>query len=112
MLSFQNLLVLVLLICVAEASAVSCVKKYASIPGSDNGVIYLVAAVGMYAVVCYILSRVFEKKTEMGKIVVFWSALSIVLVTAAGVGIFGEKLQTKQLVAGLLVMAAVYILNK
>lgn len=110
--ALQKIFSYVFFICVAEATAVSCMKKYASLPGPTQGAEFFALAVAMYALICYLLSLTFSTNVTMGSTVVLWSVMSIVFITTVGILFFGEKLRIKQIVAALLVLAGVYILNR
>jgi small multidrug resistance pump len=111
MMKYNKIFIYIILICIAEAVAVSCVKKYDSIPGDMNGLPFFAFAIFCYACVCYFLRCSFQLHSKMGTTVVLWSAISILLVTLSGILFFGEKLEIRQIVAGLLVISAVYILH-
>ena len=108
----KKIILYIILICIAESVAVSCIKKYESIPGNLNGLQFFAFAVLCYGLVCYFLRCSFQLKAQMGATVILWSAISILLVTISGILFFGERLELKQIIAGALVISAVYILNR
>ncbi len=101
------LLLLIILICISEAIAMSCVKKYHN--GDGAGYIYL--AMLMYAGVCLLLNQSLKFSNTIGMTNVLWSGLSVMLVTLVGVLVFHEKLHFHDIIAAVLITAGMLILK-
>lgn len=104
--TLKNLLILIVLICVTETAAISCVKKF----HNGDGVWFFPLAVALYAVVCYLLHRSFYLNT-MGITNVIWSGLSVMLVILVGVLVFHEKIHTHDLITAALITAGMMIIR-
>ena len=98
---------IILFICIAEASAMACVKNY----HNGNGIAYFAAAVALYAVVCYLLHCSYYYKNSMGITNVIWSGLSVLMVALFGILIFHEKLHFHDIIAALFITVGLIIIK-
>ena len=105
--AFNGVIFFVVLICLAETTAIGCVKKY----HNGDGAMYFPLAVLFYALVCYLLHKSFDYNNSMGLNNVIWSGLSVMLVIGAGILFFHEKLHLHDLVASALITSGILIVR-
>lgn len=103
----NTMYLIILFICIAEASAMACVKNY----HDGNGLIYFMAAVALYAIVCYLLHCSYYYKNSMGLTNIIWSGLSVLMVALFGILIFHEKLHFHDIIAGLFITTGLLIIK-
>jgi small multidrug resistance pump len=103
---FNNILILIALICLTETMAISCVKKY----HNGDGSVFFIFAILLYSVVCFLLNKSFYLNT-MGITNVLWSGVSVLFVIMAGVFLFHEKIHTHDLVGGALITAGMLMIR-
>ena len=102
----DKLILFVILIVIFETMAISCVKEY-HINGHKA---YFIAAVFMYAIVCYFLHQSFYY-SGMGITNVIWSGLSVFIVPLAGVLFFREEIHIHDIIAGVMITIGIVILR-
>lgn len=105
--SANAMFAIIIFICIAEASAMACVKNF----HNGNGVIYFMAAVALYAIVCYLLHCSYYYKNSMGVTNVIWSGLSVLMVALFGILIFHEKIHFHDIVAAAFITIGLVIIK-
>lgn len=103
---FNNILILIALICITETMAISCVKKY----HNGDGSIFFIFAILLYSGVCFLLNKSFHLNT-MGITNVLWSGMSVMFVIIAGVLLFHEKIHTHDVVAAALITTGMLMIR-
>lgn len=101
------LFMIIFLICIAESSAIACIKEFHNGGGSQ----FFVAAVLLYGVVCYLLHRTFYYKDSMGITNVIWSGISVLMVAIVGIFLFHEKVHFHDVVAAGFITAGLLIVK-
>lgn len=91
---------------VAEVIATSALKAS---EGFSKPIPSLIVAVG-FGVAFYFLSLVL-KTIPMGVAYAIWSGLGIVLISIAGLMLFGQKLDTAAIIGILLIISGVIVMN-
>lgn len=103
--SFNNvLIIIILIIALCETAAISCVKQY----HLHGNMCYLMIAILLYAIVCFLLDKSFYYST-MGITNVIWSGVSILVVSLAGLLLFKEKIHVHDVIAGILITIGILI---
>ena len=102
-----TLIIIILLITMCEVFAVSCVKIF----HNNNNIIFMIIAVIMYSIVCYLLHKSMDYSDSIGIINVIWSALSIVAITLVGLTLFKEKIHTHDIFAMICITIGILILK-
>ena len=96
------LILIILLIVLAECTAQAYTNKYHH---SGEHYQYL-TAVAFYGIVVFLLSKA-HKYTSMGIANAIWSALSIIAVTMTGCLFFGQRVNSKQCFAMIVIAVSV-----
>ena len=104
--TFQNIIVLIALICLTETAAISCVKKY----HNGDGSVFFICAILLYSIVCFLLHKSFYLNT-MGITNVLWSGISVLFVIIAGVFLFHEKVHTHDIIGAALITTGMLIIR-
>lgn len=99
------LLLIIILIVLFEAFAITCVKKY----HEEQCIWFFLLAVLFYSVVCYLLHKSLDYNNSVGINNIIWSGLSIFVVTLVGVLYFKEKLHWHDIIAGIFITTGVII---
>lgn len=103
----KYLFLLIILICLSEAIAMTCVKKY----HNGDGRCYIYFAIIMYAIVCFLLNQSLNFSDTIGMTNVIWSGISVMLVTLVGVIVFHEELHFHDVIAASLITVGMLILK-
>lgn len=101
-----KLYLFVLLILLAETTALSLLKQYSL----SQNVVYLLGGLACYTLVSLFLVQSFRYE-GMGIVNVLWSAFSVILVVAAGIVFFGESISKIESLGIAMVIIGVGILR-
>lgn len=101
-----EILLLIFLITIVEASAQVCIKKYRL----NNKYNYILYAITLYFILIYLLYNCYSKNIDIGYVNLIWSCMSIIFVILFGVIFLTEKIKNKEMLAFMFAILAIFIL--
>ena len=104
--TLQTVLIFAVLIALADSTAQVLIRHFHT---SSHGA-FFATAVGLYALVAYLLYLSYKKDTRyFGTVNIFWVCMSTILIAIYSIVFFNETCKTKTLIAAALAITAAMI---
>ncbi len=106
MLPLNNLIVIIIIICLFECLAQGCLKKFFT---QNNNYLFVISIV-CYIIICFLLVKTYRFKS-MGIINCIWSGISILFILIVGILIFDEKINIRDIFGIILVVIGIFLIE-